>query len=117
MITLHDDATNVTWWFAINPIAQEWTLYRSQQGTSVAVPFYQPRGFVREVPGELQSIEVQIVDGKPTLLINDVDVVGPEFPMPAMKGDYTVGVGILRSPAEDDTFTVVFKRVELRRVQ
>lgn len=108
----------IEWFFAIDPVNKEWSLYRSSTATQELFYWVEPRSFSSLAPGPVQRLEVALVGGEPTLLINGVDVVAPTgIDMPAMPGNQLAGFGAGINPesvpAGSGSFSVDFARVAL----
>lgn len=106
------------WFFAIDPVTNQWSLYRTSIYTNELFYWVEPREFTGIVPGTIERLEVRVKNGRPVLLINGVDVVSPTgIAMPEMRGSLVAGFGAGINPYSltgfGETFTVVIDRVTL----
>ncbi len=109
------------WFFAVDPVAREWSLYRTSDTTSQFFYWVEPRPFGAITLGALRYMEVRVTDGIPALFINGVDVVRPTgIAMPDMPGSLVFGIGAGINPesltGSGASFSVTFDRVELREL-
>ena len=94
------------WFFAIDPVNRTWSLYR----LSVLDEYFiwvEPRPY--STNGGPMDIEVRVVNGVPTLLIDGVDVVRQGgVPMPDIGRNVSVGFGVGIDPAGANGWSTFF---------
>jgi hypothetical protein len=120
-LILREVSGDPEWTFSVDPVAQEWSLYRTSASTREFFYWVEPRPYANVAPGVIQSVEIHVVDGNPALWINDKNVVEPVgITMPEMSGSLLFGFGAGINPYSltgyGETFTVIFKRAELREL-
>ena len=113
----NEDGT-LEWFFAVDPVTTQWSLYRTSEYTDELFYWVEPRSYATYAPGPLRSLAVEMRGGIPVLFINDVDVVSPlGIAMPEMPGSLIAGFGAGINPysltGSGDTFTVVIDRITM----
>ncbi|MBL8126170.1 MAG: hypothetical protein JNM64_00945, partial [Chloroflexia bacterium] len=106
------------WHFAIDPVAEQWSLYRASTTDSDLFYWVEPRPLPAAVGDEIQQIDVEVIDGAPLLYVNGVDVVTPSgVEMPEVPGSLTLGFGAGVNPGSlsgaGEFFSVDFESVTL----
>jgi hypothetical protein len=118
-LVLRSQGGGQEWLFSVDPVAQEWSLYRVSDATSEFFYWVEPRPYASIAPGPLRTIAVRVSNGVPALAINDEDVVKPSgIAMPEMPENLVVGFGAGINPYSltggGQTFTVTIERAQLR---
>lgn len=106
------------WHFAVDPVARQWSLYRSSSTDSDLFYWVEPRPLPASVGAEIEQAEVQVIEGEPILFVNGVDVVTPSgVAMPEVPGSLTLGFGAGVNPVSlsgaGEYFSVDFEAVTL----
>jgi S1-C subfamily serine protease len=112
-LSLWNVAGDTNWYFEVDPIGRWWSITRNVMGTNRLFEWAPPRSFSTLVPGSVRDIELRVVEGIPTLLVNGVSVAAPTA-LPALDDSYTVRFGAAITPRHQGTsFTVVFNEARL----
>lgn len=93
LLQLGAERDDTIWTVAVNPRAKTWAMYRSAADGAL---FYwvNPRDFSGLVDAPVSTIEVQVADGVPRLLVNSTDVSTPTgIDMPHIPGSQIAGFG------------------------
>jgi S1-C subfamily serine protease len=106
------------WHFAVDPVSRQWSLYRASTTDSDLFYWVEPRPLPGSVRGDIEQVEIQVIEGVPLLYVNGVDVVTPSgVEMPAVPGSLTLGFGAGVNPGSlsgvGDYFSVDFEAVSL----
>jgi hypothetical protein len=118
LLSFRAEPDGAEWWIAVDPAAQQWSMYRGADDDGSLFYWVTPRSYGDLAPGPLRSIEARVREGFPVVFINDVDVTTPfAIPMPEMAGSQIVGFGAGINPYSltggGETFTVAFERIRL----
>lgn len=118
LLSLRAAQDGAEWWIAVDPAAQQWSMYRGASDDGSLFYWVTPRAYGDLAPGPLRSIEVRVRDGAPVVMVNDVDVTTPfAIEMPDIAGSQIVGFGAGINPGSlsgvGASFTVRFDRVRL----
>ena len=106
------------WHFAVDPVASQWSLYRSSTADSDLFYWVEPRPLPANVGPGIEQVEIQVIDGRPLLFVNGVDVVSPSgIEMPDVPGNLTLGFGAGVNPGSlsgaGEYFSVDFEAITL----
>jgi hypothetical protein len=95
------------WAFLVNPSTRRWSVAHDSPVSDGYFTWVTPRSYDNSGVGALNSVEVRLLSGRPTLLINGRDVVAAaDVPLEPITGDVTLGFG-----ATGTGFEVEFDRV------
>jgi len=107
------DPAGRTWMVAVDPSTVTWSVYqRGEDGQFT--PWVEPTDYSELTGAPLSRVEVRVVDGVPTLLVNGVDVSGGSgIALPAFGDEGTVSFGATMDLDGATPFSVAFDRVTL----
>lgn len=99
------------WSFHVSPLSQQWSVARYSVQRDNFFNWVEPRSYAKLGLGPVKTVELWIVDGKPDLLINGQDVVGPTgVQLEKVPEDVHMGYG-----GWGAGFTIVFDEVAVGR--
>lgn len=109
------------WHFAVDPVARQWSLYRASTTDSDLFYWIEPRPLPDSVGNDIEQLELQVIDGQPSLYVNGVDVVTPTgVEVPEVHGSLMLGFGAGVNPGSlsgvGENFSVDFDAVSLFEV-
>ena len=110
------DPAGATWMVAVDPTTATWSVYtRSDDGQFT--PWVEPTDYSALTGSPLTRVEVRVVAGVPTLLVNGVDVSGGTgIALPAFGNEGTVSFGATMDLDGTVPFSVAYDRVTLYEV-
>ena len=107
------DPAGDEWMVAVDPATATWAVYSKGEGGQFT-PRVEPTDYSALTGSPLSRVEVRVVGGVPSLLVNEIDVSGGSgIALPAFGSEGTISFGATMDPDGGEPFVVAYDRVTL----
>ena len=117
MVTLEarTDPEGGQWVFAVDPGRQTWEVLAFDREAGQFMPWAGPFAYgSAESPAALETVELRVRDGVPTLLVNSIDVAAlAKRPLPEIGNQGELSFGALMASEGSEPFTAAFEEIAL----